>query len=117
VPGSKSITNRSLVLATLADTPTVLHRPLVSRDTELMAAAVTSLGVKVDREPGEWTVNPAALRGPADIDVGLAGTVMRFVPPVAALAVGPVRFDGDPRARNISTVRSTNVEPGSRGPT
>jgi len=103
VPGSKSITNRALVLAALADGPSRLRGALVSRDTELMASALRSLGCTV--ELGAAVV-PAALRGPAEVDCGLAGTVMRFVPPLAALAAGAVRFDGDLRARTrpMSTV-------------
>ncbi len=107
VPGSKSITNRVLVLAALADGPSTVHAPLRSRDTVLMAKALASLGVGVaDREDGGWDVTPAALRGPADVDCGLAGTVMRFLPPAAALAEGEIRFDGDPhaRVRPMSTV-------------
>jgi 3-phosphoshikimate 1-carboxyvinyltransferase len=46
-----------------------------------------------------WVVRPRPLHGPAQVDVGLAGTVMRFLPPVAGLADGPVTFDGDKRAR------------------
>ncbi|GAA4866103.1 3-phosphoshikimate 1-carboxyvinyltransferase [Saccharopolyspora rosea] len=100
VPGSKSITNRALVLAALADGPSTLRAPLRSRDTELMAASLRALGVSVQVDPtGDWLVTPAPLRGPAEIDCGLAGTVMRFVPPLAALADGRVDFDGDPRAR------------------
>ncbi|WP_367135383.1 3-phosphoshikimate 1-carboxyvinyltransferase [Saccharothrix sp. HUAS TT1] len=101
VPGSKSITNRALVLAALADRPSTLHAPLRSRDTTLMVAALRSLGVDVaDGPDGSWLVTPGALRGPAQVDCGLAGTVMRFLPPAAALAVGDVTFDGDPHARN-----------------
>ncbi len=100
VPGSKSITNRVLVLAALADGPSTVHAPLRSRDTVLMAAALSSLGVGfADREDGGWDVTPGVLRGPADVDCGLAGTVMRFLPPAAALAEGEIRFDGDPHAR------------------
>ncbi|MFI6097237.1 3-phosphoshikimate 1-carboxyvinyltransferase [Lentzea sp. NPDC051213] len=109
VPGSKSITNRVLVLAALADGPSTVHAPLRSRDTVLMAAALTSLGVTfTDREDGGWDVLPGLLRGPADIDCGLAGTVMRFLPPAAAIAEGEIRFDGDPHARKrpMSTVLS-----------
>ncbi|MGZ3142476.1 3-phosphoshikimate 1-carboxyvinyltransferase [Lentzea chajnantorensis] len=107
VPGSKSITNRVLVLAALADGPSAVHAPLRSRDTVLMVKALTSLGVGIiDREDGGWDVTPGALRGPADVDCGLAGTVMRFLPPAAALAEGEIRFDGDPhaRVRPMSTV-------------
>ncbi|MGP4020357.1 3-phosphoshikimate 1-carboxyvinyltransferase [Saccharopolyspora sp. 5N708] len=100
VPGSKSITNRALVLATLAEGPSTLRAPLRSRDTELMAEALRRLGAAVQDGPdGSWQVTPTALHGPAEIDCGLAGTVMRFVPPVAALAVGRIVFDGDPQAR------------------
>ncbi|MEB3369455.1 3-phosphoshikimate 1-carboxyvinyltransferase [Saccharopolyspora mangrovi] len=100
LPGSKSITNRALVLAALADGPSALRAPLRSRDTELMASALRSLGATITDGPdGSWHITPADLRGPADVDCGLAGTVMRFVPPVAALAVGRISFDGDPQAR------------------
>ncbi|MBW4716266.1 3-phosphoshikimate 1-carboxyvinyltransferase [Saccharothrix obliqua] len=100
VPGSKSITNRALVLAALADGPSALHAPLRSRDTTLMVAALRSLGVDVaDGPDGSWLVTPNPLRGPAAVDCGLAGTVMRFLPPAAALAVGDVVFDGDEHAR------------------
>ena len=100
LPGSKSMTNRALVLAALAHEPTLVRGPLRARDTELMASALRALGVRVLDEPdGSWQVVPGPLRGPAVVDCGLAGTVMRFVPPVAGLARGVVRFDGDPRAR------------------
>lgn len=101
VPGSKSVTNRALVLAALADGPCVLRRPLRSRDTLLMAAGLRVLGVAIEDLPdGAWRVTPPAdgLRGDVSVDVGNAGTVMRFLPPVAALAAGAVRFDGDPRS-------------------
>jgi 3-phosphoshikimate 1-carboxyvinyltransferase len=99
LPGSKSLTNRALVLAALSDGPSVVRQALRSRDTELMAAALTELGVTVDSGGDDWKVTPGALRGRVTVDCGLAGTVMRFVPPVAALADGPVVFDGDPHAR------------------
>jgi 3-phosphoshikimate 1-carboxyvinyltransferase len=105
VPGSKSATNRALVLAALADGPSTVSEALAARDTRLMAQALASLGVDI-REVGtdavgnvDWQVTPGFLRGGVSIDVGLAGTVMRFLPPVAALATGSVDFDGDPRAR------------------
>lgn len=102
VPGSKSLTNRLLLLAALAQSPSTLHRPLVSRDTELMLAAMQQLGVTVERRDSDlsWVLTPPeTLRGGGSIDCGLAGTVLRFVPPVAALADGPVAFDGDERSR------------------
>ncbi|BCJ66525.1 3-phosphoshikimate 1-carboxyvinyltransferase [Polymorphospora rubra] len=100
LPGSKSITARALVLSALADGPSTLHLPLRARDTELMAAGLRNLGVAVStNDDNRWVVRPQELRGPARIDVGLAGTVMRFGPPVAGLTDGPVTFDGDPVAR------------------
>jgi 3-phosphoshikimate 1-carboxyvinyltransferase len=98
LPGSKSQTNRALVLAALARSPSTLVDPLVSRDTSLMAAGLRALGVDVDESPGRCQITPAALAGPAEVDVGNAGTVMRFLPPVAALADGDVLFNGDPRS-------------------
>ena len=103
IPGSKSLTNRALVIAALAAAPSRLRQPLRARDTLLMAAALRSLGTRIDDVGGgdaaDWAVTPGPLRGPAEVDCGLAGTIMRFLPPVAVLADGPVRFDGDPRAR------------------
>jgi 3-phosphoshikimate 1-carboxyvinyltransferase len=99
LPGSKSLTNRALVLAALAEGPSVVRRALRSRDTELMAGALAALGAEIDTTGDDWAVTPGPLSGAAAVDCGLAGTVMRFVPPVAALAQGPVRFDGDPHAR------------------
>lgn len=97
VPGSKSLTNRYLVLAAIADGPSRLRSALLSRDTRLMAAALETLGVGVELGQ-DVTVEPGALRGHVTIDCGLAGTVMRFLPAVAALADGPVRFTGDAEA-------------------
>jgi len=100
LPGSKSMMARALVLGALSDGPTMIRSPLRSRDSDLMAAALKSLGTRIESASDvEWTIEPDRLSGPADIDVGLAGTVMRFMPPVAALAVGAVTFDGDSRAR------------------
>ena len=90
LPGSKSLTNRALVLAALADGPSLLQRPLRSRDTALMVAGLTSLGARVDPHGDDWAVTPGPFTGGVDIDCGLAGTVLRFVPPVAGLAIGPV---------------------------
>jgi 3-phosphoshikimate 1-carboxyvinyltransferase len=99
VPGSKSISNRALILAAIADGPSHLTGLLAARDTSLMRAALVSLGVGIAENGGTVTVTPGSLKGPASVDCGLAGTVMRFVPPVAALADGVVEFDGDPYAR------------------
>ncbi len=127
LPGSKSLTNRYLVLAALAEGPSRLRAPLRSRDTLLMAQALTALGPSIGDLPAtgfagavvtvdDWQVEPAPLHGPARIDCGLAGTVMRFLPPVAALAKGVVELDGDPRARErpmaavIRALRDLGVE-------
>ena len=99
LPGSKSITARALVLAALADGPSRIVRPLRARDTDLMADGLRALGTEIAEDGADWVVTPQPLRGPADVDAGLAGTVLRFLPPVAALARGPVAFDGDPRLR------------------
>lgn len=100
VPGSKSLTNRYLLLGAIAAEETLLRQPLHSRDTELMAGALRALGTEVHTEPGgDWRVVPGPLTGPARIECGLAGTVMRFVPAIAALADGEVHLDGDARAR------------------
>ena len=103
IPGSKSVTNRALILSALAKTPSQLRKPLRSRDTELMVKGLRALGIKIDESIDNngdeiWTVTPAPLFGPASIDVGNAGTVMRFLPPLAALARGLINFDGDPRS-------------------
>lgn len=98
IPGSKSVTNRALILAALADSPSTLHRPLISRDSELMSAGLQALGVKISGSDDAWVVTPQSLSGPATIDVGNAGTVMRFLPPLASLARGDISFDGDPRS-------------------
>jgi 3-phosphoshikimate 1-carboxyvinyltransferase len=100
LPGSKSMTARALVLSAIAAGPSTLAKPLRARDTELMAAGLRAMGTHVSTQDDErWVVRPRVLAGPAAVGVGLAGTVMRFLPPVAGLAAGPVTFDGDPRAR------------------
>ncbi|MFF7632712.1 3-phosphoshikimate 1-carboxyvinyltransferase [Kitasatospora sp. NPDC008050] len=109
IPGSKSVTNRALILAALAGEPSWVRRPLRSRDSQLMADGLRALGVGIEElvnnssggtGGGEaWRIIPAGrLSGPARVDVGNAGTVMRFLPPLAVLADGPVHFDGDPRS-------------------
>ena len=101
VPGSKSITNRALLLAALSGADSAVHGVPGSRDSTLMLDALRALGVPVTAA-ADGTVSIGrhnGFRGPATVDCGLAGTVMRFVPPAAALADGEIRFDGDPRAR------------------
>ena len=117
------MTNRALVLAALADGESVVRRPLRSRDTLLMAGGLRALGITVADAGPDWRVTPTQPRGPATVDVGNAGTVMRFLLPVAALAAGPVRFDGDVRARRrplaplIGALRAlgADIDDGGRG--
>ncbi len=104
VPGSKSQTNRALLLAALAAAQghggSTLRGALRSRDTDLMIGALRTLGLTVDGAGTELTVggtlSPAR---DARVDCGLAGTVLRFVPPLAALGTATVTFDGDEQAR------------------
>lgn len=98
VPGSKSITNRALVLAALADAPSVIGGALRSRDTDLMADALRAMGASVTADGDTFTVVPGELHG-AELACGLAGTVLRFLPPVAALADGEVLFTADDAAQ------------------
>jgi 3-phosphoshikimate 1-carboxyvinyltransferase len=147
VPGSKSATNRALIVAALGDAPSTISGGLLARDTRLMIGGLRELGVDVEdveetgdadreerpNEPGAtataWRVTPPEqlLGGEegdvARVNVGLAGTVMRFLPPVAALADGPVYFDGDPyaRARPMGTLIQSlrdlgvRIDDGDRG--
>jgi 3-phosphoshikimate 1-carboxyvinyltransferase len=123
LPGSKSLTNRALVLAAISEGPSVLRRPLRSRDTTLMVAALRSMGAGIDDAAADWTVTPGAFRGDTAVDCGLAGTVMRFVPPVAGLSTGAVSFDGDPHMRNrpmgevLGALRAlgVDIDDGGRG--
>ncbi|CAB4908672.1 MAG: 3-phosphoshikimate 1-carboxyvinyltransferase [Actinobacteria bacterium] len=127
LPGSKSLTNRELVLSALAAEPSTLRSPLHSRDTHLMVEALRSLGTTIVEHPGaspfggDWVVTPGELTGSTTIDCGLAGTVMRFLPPVAALALGPTTFDGDAAARRrpmnvtVSSLRDLGVDVADEG--
>lgn len=99
LPGSKSATNRALVLAALATGPSVLRRPLVSRDSNLMVEALRGLGATLTTRGDDLAITPGPLTAVDEIDCGLAGTVLRFVPPVAALTHGSTTFDGDPHLR------------------
>lgn len=100
VPGSKSATARALLLAAIADGPGTITGPLEARDSQLMRDALRALGATIDdTDHLTWKVRPAKpVRAAVEIDCGLAGTVMRFVPPVAALASGTTRFTGDEQA-------------------
>jgi 3-phosphoshikimate 1-carboxyvinyltransferase len=116
IPGSKSLTNRELVLSALATGPSELLNPLESRDSSLMIAALSQLGASIESSPGSLRITPNPVTGPAQIDCGLAGTVMRFVPPVAALANGDISFHGDLAARSrpmkttVDSLRALGVE-------
>lgn len=115
LPGSKSITARALVLGALADGPSTMENALVARDSDLMVAGLRALGADVDTAAERWTVRPAPLRAADVIDCGLSGTVMRFLPVVAALARGPTTFTGDayasarPLAPLVDALRSLGV--------
>ena len=122
VPGSKSETNRALVLAALASGPSRIVNGLDARDTTLMRDALRSFGVRIGESADGWHVTPPArFTGGGTVDCGLAGTVMRFVPPLAALADGPVAFDGDeqayarPMAPLLGALRDLGVRVEGRG--
>ncbi len=117
LPGSKSLTNRELVLASIATEPTTFAGALVSRDSSLMLDALSNLGSTVtEAGTNAPTISPATLTSDATIDCGLAGTVMRFVPPLATLNAGRITFDGDEGARRrpmvttITSLRALGVE-------
>lgn len=121
VPGSKSLTARWLLLAAVADSPTIIRGALSSRDTRLMRCALETLGASIDADGCTLHVLPIPPASehradPVEIHCGLAGTVMRFVPLLAALHHGDVRFTGDPSALArpmgpvIAALRAQGVE-------
>ncbi len=104
VPGSKSVTNRALILAALADGTSTIRNPLFSDDSFWLMQALVNLGFEVwaDRPSGFVQIEGQAGRIPArdvNVFVGNAGTVARFLPPALALGSGPYRVDGTPRMR------------------
>lgn len=124
VPGSKSIANRALVLAAIAAGPsTVTGLPAGARDLELMTGALRALGADIETLAGgpAATVRPGWSTGDVAVDCGLAGTVMRFVPPLAGLRYGSATFDGDARARErpmgpmLAALRELGVPVDDRG--
>lgn len=123
LPGSKSLTNRELMLSALAREESLLHRPLRARDTQLMTAAVQVLGTQIIAERSSWRITPGRLHAhnAVTVDCGLAGTVMRFVPLLAALNQTDATFDGDaaararPMAETIAALRSLDVEVTDQG--
>ena len=116
IPGSKSLTNRWLIMAALSGGECRINHPLQARDTLLMAQALSALGSSVEIQDEAFVVTPGTTSDATQVDCGLAGTVMRFVPPVAALSSANIRFDGDPHARVrpmkqiISALRGLDVE-------
>ena len=108
IPGSKSLTNRELVLAAIAEGPSTIRGGLVARDTQLMIDALELMGARVEMATDSdgvplWTITPISFTSlsskPIVIDCGLAGTVMRFLPPLSLLGFQPVTFTGDEQAR------------------
>ena len=104
VPGSKSLTNRYLILAALAESESIVRGWLRSRDTLLMVEALKTLGAAVNEVDGQLNITPIDFSAhhdghPITIDCGLAGTVMRFIPPLAAATGREVVLDGDEQAR------------------
>ncbi|MGH0032837.1 MAG: 3-phosphoshikimate 1-carboxyvinyltransferase [Myxococcota bacterium] len=102
VPGSKSLTNRALLVAALASGPSKLRGGLASDDTEAMRDALTALGCAVDTGGEVWNVvgSGGSLQAPAaPLDTRNSGTTARFVTAAAALANGPVVIDGNARMR------------------
>jgi 3-phosphoshikimate 1-carboxyvinyltransferase len=100
VPGSKSITQRALIAAALADGESVLLGPLESEDTRYTAAALAQMGVTVEKGKENWTVigNGGRIETPAkEIFLGNNGTATRFLASVAALGAGTFRISGDAR--------------------
>lgn len=120
LPGSKSLTNRELVLSALASSRSTLHAPLDSRDSRLMIQALEQLGAKIENHSTYLTIEPISgglqFEQNSLINTGLAGTVMRFVPPLAGLVSGNVTFDGDEAARRrpmnvtIDSLRKLGIE-------
>src|SRR3984957_5630308 len=125
LPGSKSISNRALMLAAVSDSPSTLRGLLKARDTSLALAALQVLGCSVDNTGQALSVSGGSLAAGSavSVDVGNAGTVMRFLPAVAALSAASVAFDGDPRARErpigalLAALRTlgVSIDDGGRG--
>lgn len=127
VPGSKSLTNRELVIAAIADGPGRLIRPLHSDDSRRMVEALQMLGARIEEVPsdGEFgpdlVVTPAPLRGGVTIDCGQAGTVMRFISPLAGLAGQDVHLTAHetalhrPMGALISGLRDLGVDVDDEG--
>ncbi|HMJ78458.1 MAG TPA: 3-phosphoshikimate 1-carboxyvinyltransferase [Iamia sp.] len=123
VPGGRSITNRALVAAALADGTSVLRGAGLSDDSEAMIDCLRSLGATIEVSGTDVTVEGVAGRPTGDVDVftRLSGTTSRFITAVAALADGPVRIDAHPpmRARPmgdlVDALRALGVTIDERG--
>ena len=119
-PGSKSLTNRALVCAALADGPSVLTGALDSEDTRVMIAALQALGIAVKAADGGQTLRVTGCNGiiparKADLFVANSGTTMRFLTAMAALGHGEYRLDGVERMRQrpIGDLAATLAELGA----
>ena len=100
IPGSKSLTNREIFLSAIASGVSVLKKPLISRDSELMLNAIKQFGAEVEIKPGQISISPAKFESKAEIHCGLAGTVMRFVPLMATLNTQETVFMADKEANS-----------------
>src|SRR5215216_553430 len=104
VPGSKSVTNRALIVAALADGPSRIMNPLFADDSYWLMEALAKLGIDISADSGRAEVLVSGQSGVidasgVDLFVGNAGTVARFLPPMLALGRGPYTVDGVPRMR------------------
>ncbi|CAN5249503.1 3-phosphoshikimate 1-carboxyvinyltransferase [soil metagenome] len=126
VPGSKSVTNRALMVAALADGPSTIHNPLMSDDSYWLMDALVRLGFSVRADQAEGIITIRGQKGiiperDVDLFVGNAGTVARFLPPALALGEGPYRVDGVPRMRErpvedlVEAMRRLGAEVGYAG--
>ena len=128
LPGSKSITNRALVLAALSEAPSLVRAPLKARDTSLAVTALRIMGCSISEYGTDLAVSPPShdpgAQAAVSVDVGNSGTTMRFLPAVAAvLRRAAVAFDGDPRARErpvgplLGALRTlgVSIDDGGRG--
>lgn len=128
VPGSKSLTNRELILAALADGPGTLHAPLRSDDSIRMIAALRALGVQIEEVDGGSPFGPdlrvkppASFHGGTTVDCGQAGTVMRFIAALAGMAEGEVHLTAHssalhrPMGALITAIRDIGVDVDDEG--
>ncbi|KQR38790.1 3-phosphoshikimate 1-carboxyvinyltransferase [Microbacterium sp. Leaf159] len=122
IPGSKSLTNRELIIAAIADGPGRLIAPLHSDDSRRMVDALRALGVGIEEVEGDGefgpdlVITPAKLVGGTTVDCGQAGTVMRFIAPLAGLAQHDVHITAHETALHrpmgglISALRDLGVD-------